>query len=260
MNSRTGCGVVAVEIQRGAPVVDVAAGEVAGRELLQMVAVGADVVVDDVENDGEPGLVSIVDEAAEVIGRPIKPGGGKQSHAIVSPPEAAGEIGDGHDFEHGDADGGELAQLPAGGVPPAFRSEGADVHLINHLAFERAAFPCGIGPPEGGGIDNLRRAVRAFGLKARGGVGKEVLAIEAKTIERAGRGVRHMAGEVAAGLRVEFFPWSARYGRMAENHFNFAAHWRPHAKMRAAGGERFRSNGVSSHRVMVSDVVDAVGD
>ena len=40
------------------------------------------------------------------------------------------------------------SQIPSGVNVP-------DVHLINHLAFERPAFPCGIRPLEAAGIDDL---------------------------------------------------------------------------------------------------------
>ena len=64
-------GVVAVEIERRAPVVGIASGEIGGRKLRQMIAVRADVVIDHIENNGNAGFVSVVDEAAEVVGPAI---------------------------------------------------------------------------------------------------------------------------------------------------------------------------------------------
>ena len=52
-----------------------------------------------------------VHEAAEVVGRAVEPGRGEQVDAVVAPAEAAGEVGDRHDLEHGDPERGQLGQL-----------------------------------------------------------------------------------------------------------------------------------------------------
>ena len=84
---------------------------------MQDVAVGAEVVVDHVEDHGEAQGVGAVDEAPEVVGRAVEPGRGEQVDAVVAPAEPAGEIGDGHELEDGDAQLGEVRELRLGGAP-----------------------------------------------------------------------------------------------------------------------------------------------
>ena len=65
-------GVGAVEVDRIAPLVGVAIGEVGLRKLAQVIAVGAEVVVDDVEDDADAGGMRGVDKAAEVVRRSVE--------------------------------------------------------------------------------------------------------------------------------------------------------------------------------------------
>src|SRR5262249_62082833 len=62
-----GRAVGAVEVERLPPVGDVAIGEIAGREGVEVAVVRSEVVVDDVEDHPEPETVRGVDEAPEVI-------------------------------------------------------------------------------------------------------------------------------------------------------------------------------------------------
>jgi hypothetical protein len=59
---------LAVEVDRLPPLVRVAIGEVRIGELLEVVAVGAQVVVHDVEDDAEAQRVRPVDKSSEVVG------------------------------------------------------------------------------------------------------------------------------------------------------------------------------------------------
>ena len=58
-----------------------------------------------------------VDEAAEVVGRAVEAGRGEEVDAVVAPAEAAGEVGDRHDLEAGDAEVRQLGQLARGRRP-----------------------------------------------------------------------------------------------------------------------------------------------
>ena len=88
--------------------------------------------------------------------------------------------------------------------------------------------------------------MRSFGLKARSRIRKRALTVEAKTVERTGAGLRHMAGEVSAVFGIELFRWN---GSIVEDYFDFLADRSPHPKMCAAVAEQFSSDGVSSHFV-----------
>ena len=68
-----------------------------------------------------PSAMRVVDEAAEIVGRAVERDRGEQADAVVAPAEAAGKIGDRHDFDHGDADGGELGQFAGARRPTCLR-------------------------------------------------------------------------------------------------------------------------------------------
>src|SRR4026209_1609630 len=83
--------VLAIEIDRLAPLVRVAVGEVLLGKLLEVVAIGSEMVVDDVEDHAQTEPVGAVDEAAKVVRLAVEPRGREQVYAIVAPAEAAGK-------------------------------------------------------------------------------------------------------------------------------------------------------------------------
>jgi hypothetical protein len=182
----------AVEIDRFAPLVLVAVGEVLLGEALQVISVGAEMVVDHVEDHAETERVCAVDEAAEIVRRAVEPRGREEVDAVVAPAEATGELRDGHQFEHGDAKLGQGRKLARRGVPGALRRECADVQLVEHLTVTLNAAPCHVAPGETRRVNYHRTAVRPVRLKARGGVGQgRILRVEAEAIERSGRDPRN---------------------------------------------------------------------
>src|SRR5437016_14197302 len=100
-------GVRPVEIDRLAPLVFVALGEIAVGKPLQVIPVRAEVVVDDVENDGQAKPMGTVDEAAEIIRAAIEPGRREKVDAVIAPAETARKLRHRHDFNAGDPKLGE---------------------------------------------------------------------------------------------------------------------------------------------------------
>ncbi len=197
-----GARVVAVEVDRLSPLVLVAVGEVVGGERLEVVAIRPEVVVDDVEDDPEAGRVGAVDEAAEVVGRAVQPGRREQVDAVAAPAETAGELGDRHHLDGGDAQVRQRRQLSGGRLPGPLRREGADVQLVEHLPVAADAAPVVVGPREAGRVDHLRGPVRPVGLEARRRVGVERRpAVEAESVARARLRPGGRVCEVAAFLR-----------------------------------------------------------
>ncbi len=87
-------------------------GEVRTKHL-QVIALGAEVVVDNVEDDGQAKLVRRVDEAAECAGPAIVRLHGVGRHAVVAPVARARRRGNGHDLDHRDAQVLQILQLSA---------------------------------------------------------------------------------------------------------------------------------------------------
>src|SRR5262245_26601163 len=89
--------------------------------------------------------------------------------------------------------------------PRAFAGERPDVHFINDLTERIHAAPAVVGPLEPFRIDNLRRAMRAFGLIARSRVGVEPIPfIQTKTVKSAVAHRLDHAGEITLAIRRQF--------------------------------------------------------
>src|SRR5215471_18224785 len=129
-------GAGSVEVDGLAPLVFVTSGEVVVRELFEIVAVGTEVVVNDVENHAETGAMRPIDESAEVVGSSIEMGRSEQIHAVITPSEPAWKFGDRHEFEQRDSRLCQLGQNLARSVPGSFLREGSDMHFINHLSLD----------------------------------------------------------------------------------------------------------------------------
>jgi hypothetical protein len=191
----------AVEAHGGAPRRAVAVGEVRA-ELAEVVPVGAEVVVDDVEHDGEPVRVAGVDEPLETVGAAVRVMRCPEVDAVVAPAVRPGELRDGHELDgrHAEVDEpGELRDRRAEG--PRGR-ERADVQLVEDGRRERPGAPAGVRPAEGAVVDEARRPVHAGRLEGRAGVGPGRSAVEREGVVGAGPGVRdHGLEPPAAGGR-----------------------------------------------------------
>ena len=124
------------EIDGVAPRRVVCGGEV-GAEFREVVAGGAEVVVDDVEENGEPVGVAGIDEALEGIGPAVGFVRGEEIDAVVAPALDSGKGIDGHELDVGDAEVAERIELRLRGVECAFGREGADMELIE-MALRKA--------------------------------------------------------------------------------------------------------------------------
>ena len=107
--SRTASQPAAVVVDGRAPGGPVVVGEV-GAELAQVVALRAEVVVDDVEEDRQAVRVAGVDQPLQPVRPAVAVLGGVGEDAVVAPVAAAGELGDRHQLDRGDA---QLAQVAA---------------------------------------------------------------------------------------------------------------------------------------------------
>ena len=170
-----------VQVDRRPPV----GGDVAevGAELGQVVPLGAEVVVDDVEDHGQPRLVAGVDEAAEA-GRPAVGGvDGVEVDPVVAPAPRPGEGGHRHDLDRVDPEAGQVAEPPDGRVEGPLGGEGAAVQLVEDQVLEGRDGGRSRRPAQ---VDQPRRAVDPVGLEPRARVGPLPLAVEDQQIVVAG--------------------------------------------------------------------------
>ena len=120
-----------IQVDRGTPGRPVPVGQIGGAEAGQVAAVGAEVVVDDVEQHGHPQAVGTVHQGAQVVGRAVASGRGEEVHAVIAPVAPAGEVGDRHQLDGGDPQPGQLGQPGGGPGECPLGREGPDVQLVD---------------------------------------------------------------------------------------------------------------------------------
>ena len=161
----------------GLPPLGLPVGEVVLREPVEVVPVGPEVVVDDVQDHRQPQPVGLGHEPAEVVGPAVAVVGGEQVHAVVAPAEVAGELGHRHHLQHGHPQLAQVGQPAGRALPGALGAEAADVQLVDDLPGQAHALPVAVVPGERRGIDHLRGAVGALGLEARVGIGQRLVVV-----------------------------------------------------------------------------------
>ena len=190
---------VAVVVDRGAPRGLVPVVEVSA-ELAQVVALGAEVVVDDVQEDRQALGVAGVDEPLQAVRAAVAVLGRVGEHAVVSPVARAGELADRHDLDGRDAQLAEVAQPRDDALERPLGGERADVQLVEDQVLAADALPAGVGPGEPIGPHDGRRPVDALGLPERAGVGSFGPVVEPEGVAPALGHVRLLVAVVAARL------------------------------------------------------------
>src|SRR4051812_20874486 len=80
------------EIDGLAPIGGELSGEILVRELLQVVAIGSEMVVNDIENGSDAQGMRLIDKAANIVRSAVKPGRSEQVDAVVAPTPSACEV------------------------------------------------------------------------------------------------------------------------------------------------------------------------
>src|SRR5208283_3523728 len=169
----------AIEIDGRPPESLVAIREVIGGELGQVIAVGAEMVVDDVEEDGQSQPVRFINQVPEVIRPPVASCRGEQAYAVVAPVPAAGEVGHGHELDRGHAQPCKLRKPAGHPLEGSLGRERADVQLVDDQALARGPLPAPIGPGKPGWIHDLGWSVDSLGLESRSWIGEGALTVQA---------------------------------------------------------------------------------
>jgi len=149
-----GVGVLAVDVQGGAPGRLVLVREVRAVGEHGLVPGSADVVVDHVEHDSQADGVGGVDELLERLGAAVGGLGRAEVDAVVAPTVPARELGHGHQLEHGHAQVGEALQVRDRAGERALGRERADVQLVDHGVVEARGAERVVGPPERAGVEH----------------------------------------------------------------------------------------------------------
>ncbi|MCW0423767.1 hypothetical protein NB713_001710 [Xanthomonas sacchari] len=170
--------------------------------LAQVIAVRAEVVVDHIQEHAQAQAVGLVDQCLEFVGMAVGRGRRVRQHAVVAPVVAAGELGQRHQFDRGDAERGQGRQLRAqSGVAAA----GAHVQFVEHRLGPGPAAPVAVAPGVTVGGQHRAGAVHAVRLPARGRIRHRRAAVDGVAVTGAGR-ARQGGGEVAVADRLQRLP------------------------------------------------------
>ena len=151
-------------------------------------ALGAEMVVDDVEQHHQPAVMGSFDQSLQVLGPPIGRIRGVRQHPVVAPVPAAGKITDRHDLDRGHAKRNQMIELGNRSTERALGRKGADVQLVDDSFLPGPAAPARAAPSVGDGIDHLARPVHVFRLIARGRVWHAKAIRQDEAISRTGAG------------------------------------------------------------------------
>jgi hypothetical protein len=171
-----------IQVHGAAPGGLVLRGEKARTQLGQIGALGSEMVVDDVDEHGEAGIVSRVDQRPQVIGAAVRARGSKQRDAVIPPVAIAGEIGQRHQLDRGDPEIAQVGKLLDDAAEGTRRREGADVQFVDDGAARIEPAPTLVGPGEAEGVEDLGPLVHAVRLKAARRVGPGIPAIHDKGV------------------------------------------------------------------------------
>ena len=233
-----GAARLAIQVHRRAPRGSMRLGQIPRAETGEMRAVRSGMVVDDVEENGEAKGVRAVDEPPQGIGRAVLACRGEEVHPVVAPVPPPGKRPDRQELDRAHPEIPQVGQPIGHRLERARAAEGADVELVDHEILEGRGAPRLVGPLERCRVDQLRGAVHALRLRARGRIGKGPLAVEPVPIERSRLEAGDHRRPVAAGRSLEGDSLSRASGPVLvrlDDQLDALPVRRPHAKPRASG-------------------------
>ena len=125
---------------------------------------GPKVVIDHIEQHGEPFAVGGVDQPLQALWAAIGVVRRVQVDAVIAPAPASRKLGDGHELDMGDAELDQMIEALNRGLERPRRGEGADVQLVEHGGGQRPCLPAGVGPGKRRVIEHPRGAMHAMRL------------------------------------------------------------------------------------------------
>jgi hypothetical protein len=129
------------EVDGCAPGCPVPVGEEGGRDRVQVIPLGAEMVVDNVEDDHQAARMRRVHQRLHVVWLPVASIRRVGQHPIVAPVPAARKLGDGHELYCRDAERDEVVEPADRGAESAFRREGPKMQFVDHRLLPRPAAP-----------------------------------------------------------------------------------------------------------------------
>ncbi len=171
------------EIDRRSPGRRVVLAKELRRVERQVVSVGSEMIVHDVEEDHQAKVVRRVDQRLQCVRRAVGRIGRVRQHAVVAPVAPPGEVVDRHQFDRGDA---EIPQHRQSFRHAGKSAAGADVEFVKHGLAPGTPLPVRVPPRIGARIDHDARTMHVIGLRACGRIGHQRAVRQAVAIARPG--------------------------------------------------------------------------
>jgi hypothetical protein len=197
-----GARALAVEVDRGTPGRLVGVVEERACVLAEVVPLGPEVVVDDVQQHHEAARMRGLDEFLQVAGKAVGRVGRERQHAVVAPVAPSGAIRDRHELDRGHAELGEVVEPLAGGVQSARVRERAQVQLVEHRLVPGPPVPLDVVPRVRARIDHDAGSVHVPGIEARCRIGDHEVVAHAEGVGRSGTDLGNRQLMPSPGKRV----------------------------------------------------------
>src|SRR5712671_5898987 len=143
------------KIDRGAPWRLVAADKEIWSDCRQIITLGTEVVVDDVQKDCEAACVTRLDEALQLVRPTVCRRRSVEKHTVITPIAASGKLRDRHQLDGRRAELGDMIEMLDRSGEVAGIGESAEVQLVENGLLPRTATPAEVGPIIRRGIDNF---------------------------------------------------------------------------------------------------------
>src|SRR5262249_5989233 len=88
-----------IEVNRLSPFVLISVGEVIWRKSIQIIPIGTEMIINDVQDHSQAQDMCLIYEGPKIVRLTIQPCRGKQVNPVISPTKPAGKFRDRHNFE-----------------------------------------------------------------------------------------------------------------------------------------------------------------
>jgi hypothetical protein len=105
-------------------------------EVSEVIPFGAEVIIDDIQNNRDSLPVAGVNEPFEACGSTVGTVDGERIHTIIAPVAITRKLSDGHDFNCRDSQLEQFIEISDDGIKMAFRREGPDVKFIDNVVLQ----------------------------------------------------------------------------------------------------------------------------
>ncbi len=160
-----------VKIHRRPPGGIIFFGEIRAK-FSKVVSLGAEVIVDNVEDHSQAAAMAAVDELLQIFGAAVIMVHAEKIDSVVAPVPSSRGLRQRHQLHRIDPQFEQMVQFRRGAPEVASGGEGANMELVDERSLPLGSRPSPVGPAVGFVVDHSGEAVHPFGLVVATGIGK----------------------------------------------------------------------------------------